>query len=139
MKRKVSLMSKKVGLWIDHREAFVVSIPVGDVPVEHVKSGIEDHVHKGGGAPSRNVNGPENKSEGKYQLHLAKYFAEINDMLKGAGEVFIFGPGEAKKELEAYLEEEGSSSLSVKIESADKMTENQIVAKVREFFAPIII
>ena len=49
----------------------------------------------------------------------------------------IFGPGEAKLELEKELNE--SKELRAKVvsvEAADKMTERQIAAKVRRYFFP---
>jgi hypothetical protein len=50
--------------------------------------------------------------------------------------VFIFGPGEAKVELERKLAREKSSPPILAVEAADKMTDRQIAAKVRKFFNP---
>ena len=48
----------------------------------------------------------------------------------------IFGPAEAKKELEKAINEKKDMAGKVKaVLSADVMSENQIVAKVKEFFA----
>jgi hypothetical protein len=46
----------------------------------------------------------------------------------------IFGPGEAKGELEKRLEHEGLKEHVLAIETMDKMTDRQIAAKVRERF-----
>ena len=46
----------------------------------------------------------------------------------------IFGPGEAKGELEKRLEHEGLKEHILAIETMDKMTDRQIAAKVRERF-----
>jgi hypothetical protein len=51
--------------------------------------------------------------------------------------VLIFGPGEAKLELENEIRK--SKELARKlvgVETADKMTERQIAAKVRRYFFP---
>jgi hypothetical protein len=47
----------------------------------------------------------------------------------------IFGPGEAKNELLKRMENDNLKELIVKIETADSMTDNQVVAKVREHFS----
>jgi hypothetical protein len=48
----------------------------------------------------------------------------------------IFGPGKAKGELEKEMHRSKSLALKViPLETTDKMTEKQIAAKVRKFFA----
>jgi hypothetical protein len=46
----------------------------------------------------------------------------------------IFGPGEAKGELEKRLVNKGLGGRVVGIETVDKMTDRQIAAKVRQRF-----
>jgi len=47
----------------------------------------------------------------------------------------IFGPGEAKKELKKEMGKHKALAVKIAgIESADKMTALQIVAKVKKFF-----
>ena len=48
--------------------------------------------------------------------------------------ILIFGPGEAKGELEERLEKNDLGGRIVGIEAADKMTDRQIAAKVRQRF-----
>jgi hypothetical protein len=52
--------------------------------------------------------------------------------IRGAESIQIFGPGEAKGELEKRLEHEGLKTRIFTIETVDKMTDRQISAKVRE-------
>ena len=54
--------------------------------------------------------------------------------LRDAESIFIFGPGEAKGELEKRLASKGLGGRVVGIETVDKMTERQIAAKVRQYF-----
>ena len=51
-----------------------------------------------------------------------------------ADAIQIFGPGEAKGELEKRIEREGLKARVLAVETADKMTDRQISAKVREHF-----
>ncbi len=54
--------------------------------------------------------------------------------LRGAESILIFGPGEAKGELKVRLEKNKLDGRIAAIKTADKMTDRQISAKVREYF-----
>jgi len=54
--------------------------------------------------------------------------------IRDAESILIFGPGEAKGELEKRLAAQGLGKRIVGIETTDKMTDGQIAAKVREHF-----
>jgi len=145
-------MKKYVGIWLDHREAFVVSLTKGQMPfaensqmIEHVESGIERRVRLSGGSRSRKTPfGPQDisvdsKQEDRIKSQLRKYFKEILHRINDADKILIFGPGEAKIELNKEIEKSKSLAAKVKkIEAADKMTDKQIAAKVRNFFAPYL-
>jgi hypothetical protein len=49
--------------------------------------------------------------------------------------VLIFGPGEAKGELKKIMEQNNLLDRVVVMESADKMTDRQITARARNYFA----
>ena len=66
--------------------------------------------------------------------HLNKYYEEIIGLMRGADSILIFGPGEAKVELENCLKREDLGSRIVGVETADKMTDHQIAAKVRDHY-----
>ena len=56
-------------------------------------------------------------------------------MIRDADSILIFGPGEAKGELRKAIEESKDMERRiVGVESADKMTQPQINAKVRDYF-----
>jgi hypothetical protein len=54
--------------------------------------------------------------------------------LRDAESILIFGPGEAKEELEKCLASKGLGGRIVGIETVDKMTDRQIAARVRQHF-----
>ena len=66
--------------------------------------------------------------------HLNSYYDEVIAVIRGADSIQILGPGEAKGELEKRLEHEGLKAHILAIETADKMTDRQISAKVREHY-----
>jgi hypothetical protein len=65
---------------------------------------------------------------------LNSYYDDVIACLREAESIQIFGPGEAKGELEARLEKEGLKGRIIEIETMDKMTNRQIAAKVRQHF-----
>lgn len=66
--------------------------------------------------------------------HLNIYYEQVISQLRGAESIFLFGPGEAKGELEKRLAKENSGERIAAVETADKMTDPQIAAKVKEHF-----
>ena len=133
-------MEKLFGLWVDHEKAIIVSLMSGSHKVIHVESDVEGHFRLKGGSRSNTPWGiqgatSESKRELRYNKHLNIYFQNIIDLLKDAKQIFIFGPGEAKYELKKKIEENKMFLGKISdIETTDKLTEPQIVAKVKKYF-----
>jgi hypothetical protein len=73
--------------------------------------------------------------DSRYRKYLNIYFQQIINLLKEAKRIFIFGPGEAKIELKKMIEKNKLFSNKISdIETTDKLTEPQIVAKVKKYF-----
>jgi hypothetical protein len=72
--------------------------------------------------------------ETAFMGHLASYFEEVVSYLRNEPAIFLFGPGEAKGELRKRLEKDKLGGRIVGMETADKMTDKQFAAKVREQF-----
>jgi hypothetical protein len=133
-------MAKQVGLWIDHREAVIVTVSAEEISESVVESKVEKHVRYSGGTASggrgsRGGEGEDNR-ERHFEGELARYYDEVIAHLRDAEAIFIFGPGEAKAQLKARLEHSGLAGHIVGVETVDKMTRRQISAKVRQRFAP---
>ena len=56
-------------------------------------------------------------------------------IIRDADAILIVGPGEAKSELKTRLESEALGGRIAVIETADKLTERQLAAKVRKHFS----
>jgi hypothetical protein len=103
-------MKNKVGLWIDHKKAVIVSITDGKVTTKTIESGMEAHVRFSGGARShRTPYGPqeiasESRRDEKYNMHLKSYYEKVIYSIHNAAGIFIFGPGEAKIEFKKQIE-----------------------------------
>jgi hypothetical protein len=132
---------RRVGVWLDHGHAIVVTLMGEETTTEKLESEVEKHTRLSGGSRSATVYRPQNVAsesthDRRFENQLAAYYARLVRTLRDAKEVFIFGPGEAKRELKKALEKQkGLRVTVVGIESADKMTERQIVARVRDRFS----
>ena len=133
-------MEKLFGLWVDHEKAIIVSLIDGSHKVTHVESDIEGRFRLKGGSRSNTPYGiqsatSESKRDFRYSKHLNIYFQHIIDLLKEAKQIYIFGPGEAKFELKKKIEKNNVFLDKISdIETTDKLTEPQIVAKVKKYF-----
>jgi hypothetical protein len=128
-------MKKKIGLWIDHREAVIVLVTDGEEQITRIKSDAEKQIRFPGGSRKDGQQKTEAVRDKKLEQNLGKYFDDISAHIRDAELVQIFGPGEAKNKLAKHLEKGGFKERIVEVETMDNMTDNQIVAKVREFFS----
>ena len=126
-------MKKQVGLWIDHRKAVIVIFKDGEEEIKKIKSNMEKHVRFTRGGASDDGSS-EDVRDRQFGNHLNSYYDEVIASIRDADSIQIFGPGEAKGELEKRLEHSGLKQHILAIETVDKLTDRQISAKVREHF-----
>ena len=129
----------KVGIWIDHKKAVIVSASAGHVTVNTLESDVEPHARYSGRAGYPPADGPrdgrgEKKYEGRYDEHLDRYYDDVISRLGQPEALLIFGPGEAKLQLRERLGSHTRSNNTVAVETTDKLTDPQIVAKVKEHY-----
>ncbi len=132
-------MKKEIGLWIDHRDAIIVILTDGGEEIKHITSNSGKHIRYSGSSHSKTLEGSkevtsEDQRDRKFGNNLNKYYDEVIATIRDAESIQIFGPGEAKGELEKRIEHEGLKAHILAIETVDKMTDRQISAKVRERF-----
>jgi hypothetical protein len=132
---KESLMKKQIGLWIDRREAVIVVLTDKDEKITRIRSDVEKQIRFPGGSRKDGLQTTEAIRDKRLEQDLGKYFDEIIAHIREAELIQIFGPGEAKSELAKRLEDGGLKARIVEMETMDKMTDNQIAAKVREYFS----
>jgi hypothetical protein len=128
---KESPVKKQIGLWIDHRKAVIVIVTDEAEELKKITSNMEKHVRFTGGTASEDGS-TEDVRDRQFGNHLNSYYDEVIAVIRGADTLQIFGPGEAKGELEKRLEHKGLKPPIVAVETVDKMTDRQISAKVRE-------
>lgn len=143
------VLNKRVGIWVDSKKAFIVSVVKDDLDVDakpktsmmRIDSDVESHLRLSGGSRSRlTPYGPQEaavdgKIDARRRRQLRKYFQEIIRNVEDAEKILIFGPGGAKLALEKEFRKfRRFASRVLPVETIDKMTEGQIMSKVKAFF-----
>ncbi len=124
-------MKRRVGLWIDHKKTVIFSLTDEGAEIKRISSEFKENVRFSGGAQKESA---EEHGDKRLNAQLNNYYDEVLSYIRHADSIFIFGPGEAKVELKKRLENMELHGRIVGIETADKMTDNQIVVKVRQRF-----
>jgi phosphate uptake regulator len=124
-------MRRKVGLWIDHKKAVIFSLSDEGAEIKRISSELKNIVRFPGGVQKESA---EKHKDKRLTGHLNNYYDEVLSYIRDAESILIFGPGEAKVELKKRLETVELHRHIVGFETVDKMTDNQIVAKVRQRF-----
>lgn len=71
----------------------------------------------------------------KEQQKQGEYYKKIGEAIKSYDEIILFGPTDAKLELYNLIKEDQQfSKIKIEVQQADKMTENQEQAFVRDYF-----
>ncbi len=127
--------TKLLGIWIDQREAILAT---GEEIIDVVNSEFNIG-HAKGGSGSSVPYGPqdaisESKVLEKRKQSLVIYFHEILQRLDYYDHIYILGPGMTKNQLrDAIKKHHNTRNKQVTIETIDKITLNQIRAKIRDF------
>ena len=107
-------MTKCIVLWTNHKRAVIVSIADGVEEILHVES-------KGKGGVGE-----------KWRQQRGEHYRKVIRAIQDAEEIFIFGPAQAKMEMKIeILKSKPLSHRVVGTETADSLTENELVASAR--------
>ena len=123
------MKTKQMGICMDHATANLMELTSGDMETKTINSKFtheqkEDTLHKG-----------EKVMHHKEQHVQLAYYKEIAAVIKNYEEVLLFGPTNAKSELLNLLKADHHfDKINIETKQADKMTENQQHAFVKEYF-----
>ena len=109
-------MKTEIGLWIDWQKATII---VASDAQEEVSEILSHAATK----PSR-----------KLFRVKDQYYNRVIAQIRQATSVLIFGPDEAKAELQCRLQEREPSDRKVNVETGHDMNPRQIMSKVRSYF-----
>ena len=132
-------MKTVAGLWIDHRKAIIVTESDRGEKTKEILSHVEKQPGRfDGKRPNTPFEALQVKADDRLQRvltkHLNGFYEKVQAYLGDAESLLIFGPGEAKGELKHHLEHNNHRGTVVAMETADKMTDRQIAAKVHRYF-----
>ena len=125
-------MKKELGLWIDHRKAVIVFVTDKGADIKRIESDMEKHVRFSGGAANLT---DEDIRDRRFANQLDRYYDQVVTSIRDADSILILGPGEAKGELQKRLENQQLGGQIVGVETFDKMSDRQVAAIVRQYFA----
>jgi hypothetical protein len=123
-------MKKDIGLWIDHRKAVIVIVSDTGEEIKEITSHMDKHVRFSSGGSEDGSS--EDVRDRQFNNQLDNYYDVVIDVISDGDSIQIFGPGEAKGELQKRLEGKGLGGRILSVETVDKMTDRQIAAKVRQ-------
>jgi hypothetical protein len=133
-------MATKAGVWVDHKQAIVVLITDAGQEIKKIAFDIGRPARPTDGSRPKNKYTPndfvaEDRRERKVENDRKNYYDDVIASFRGADALVIFGPGEAKGELHKHITAKKLRGLKVELETTDKMTERQLVAKVNDHFS----
>ena len=128
---------KKVGIWIDHRTAVVVTIEDGKESIKTIE-GEADRQPKAAGrtgnptkwGPQAPIN--ERRIEENYRHQVVLFYKDVIKSIGKVDQLLVMGPAQAKLEFADELKKVADlRNVPLKVETVDKMTDPQVAAKVR--------
>ncbi len=132
-------MSRSTGIWIDHARAMIVMFGEGAPVVDEVTSNAESH-HKSIGSsgvrPPGHLKGAAiDRYERRRTAELKGYYTNVIRRCAGSKAIVVIGPGLAKRELVKQWRARTTPPPIVAVETADHLTQRQIVAQARKMLA----
>lgn len=122
--------TKYLGIWMDHSIAHLTELTNYTLVTKTVESKPATQVNK-----EDLYYKDESHMLNKEQNLLSAYYKKLSDVVFDYDDVLLFGPTDAKNELLNLLKNNPLfENIKITVKSADKMTENQQHAFVKEFF-----
>jgi len=117
-----------LGIWRDHSVAHFMKSnnePISSVTFDAQIGEQDEHLNTF----------DESMIQNKEQNQLTSFFKKISEVIKDLDEVLLFGPTGAKTELFNVLKNDRHfEKVQIEVKTADKMTDNQMQAFIKDFF-----
>lgn len=119
---------KKLGIWMDHSTANLIDLTSKKNSYVIASKFTFDTKEDA-------LNRSESLMHNKRQQMQGDYYKDIAAVILKYNKVLLFGPTKAKTELHNYLNTDlHFKDITIKVKSADKMTNNEKVAFVENYF-----
>ena len=118
---------KKLAVYLDHSHATLFNYGISAIEFRTIESDFNPQNNKG-----------EHQVHNKEQQLLHKYYENIGQAILDFDTVLLFGPTDAKTELfNVLMENSKFGKVTIKVKSSDKLTENQKLAFVDNYFSSL--
>jgi len=135
---------KKVGIWMDSKQAHIIRLAENEETLDTINSEIEFFNRTGTAGSREKWGGTQDITHERSYLEKEKaqfknYFNKIAEAVSDSDELLLFGPADInekfKKDLSIHHKALYGKLKAIK--KADSMTENQTKAYVKDFFRHI--
>lgn len=133
-------MKKQTGIWIDKEKATIVELLKDNSTIKEINSGIITRPRESGeGKTSTKFGGQyvdsEKGKENQQNEATKQFLTSIIEELDNSTELIILGPASMKTKLSQAIKTTSRlKAVKAEVKTADKMTNNQLVAQVKEYF-----
>lgn len=118
----------KLGIWMDYANAILIDLDKNEITQTIVSDFDFD-------TQTAALQRSENIMHNKERQMNESYYKEIGMEILKYDHVLLFGPTNARLELNNYLQDDSKfKEIQFDVQSADKMTDNEKVAFVRDHF-----
>lgn len=118
---------EKVAIGMDYSVASVIKFTPESYEMKNVESQFPSY---------EKMDKSEQQMHNKKNKLLSDYYKNLVGLIKNYSEILLFGPNSAKVELLNVLRHEKDfKKMKVEIKNTDKMTENQKIFFVKEYFS----
>ncbi len=120
---------RKLGIWLDHSNAHLIELTNNSISTTTVESTFS-HTKK-----SETMEKSEQLMHNKEQHEQLAYYKVLEEIILSYTNVILFGPTDAKIELYNLIKKNRQfDEIKIATLPADKMTENQQHAFVKDYF-----
>ena len=137
---KPIIMEKNMGIWIDTKQAVIITLTNTKPLVKKISSTIETREREAGETKKYGRFGGQYLTYEKKRLHKRTeqthtFFKELLKEIKTCDTLVVFGPSTMKKLFEKEINSHPQFSQKLKGSfNAELLTENQMVAWVKDFY-----
>jgi hypothetical protein len=123
------ISTKQLGIWMDHSIAHLMELTNDSIGISTVVSQSRYQGKK------QNLRKDESLMHNIEQDQNSDYFKKLSEIIRDYDEVLLFGPSDAKTELFNLIKDNHLfEKIKIEVKPADKMTENQQHAFVKDYF-----
>lgn len=116
------------GVWLDNDKAMIITTNSENESGDYI---IQDKVK----AKENHSGGSEHSINNAKQSDNLKYFKSVSTLLLKYDEILIFGPGKSQEQFQNHLSDDAQfKNKKISIDTAEQLTDPQMIAVVRDFF-----